>query len=67
MKDDLVKLVSDKVGITEQQASQAVDVVMDYLGERLPEPIAGQLDAALKGGGADLGGMASGLGGFLKK
>jgi hypothetical protein len=67
MKDDLVKLVSDKVGITEQQAAQAVDVVMDYLGDKLPEPIAGQLDAALKGSGSDLGSMASGLGGLFKK
>ena len=67
MKDELVKLVSDKVGITEQQASQAVDIVVDYLGDRLPEPFAGQLDAVLKGGGGDLGSMAGGLGGLLKK
>jgi uncharacterized protein (DUF2267 family) len=57
--EELVKLVSDKVGISEAQAQQAVEVVLGFLRKNLPEPIAGQLDAVTKG---DLGDLGSGLG-----
>ena len=52
--DELVKLVADKVGISEDQAREAVKVVMSFLKDKLPEPFAGQLDAVLEG---DLGGL----------
>jgi uncharacterized protein (DUF2267 family) len=60
--DELVKLVAGKVGISEAQARQAVEVVMGFLKENLPAPIARQIDAVLKG---DLSGLAGGLGGLL--
>ena len=47
--DELVKLVSQKVGIPEAQAKQAVDTVMGFLKEKLPAPVAGQSHAVLKG------------------
>lgn len=65
--DELVKLVTNKVGISEAQAKQAVDVVLGFLKDNLPEPIAGQLEAALEG---DLGGLDDlfgGLGGLFGK
>jgi hypothetical protein len=65
--DQLVKQVSDKVGISESQAKQAVDTVLDYLKEKLPAPMAGQIDGLLSGGGnaENLGSIAKGLGGLL--
>ena len=63
--DELVKMVASKVGISEAQAKQAVEMVMAFLKEKLPEPIAGQLDAVLEGdvsGLDDLGDLAGGLG-----
>ena len=63
--DELVKMVADKVGISEVQAKQAVEMVMAFLKDKLPEPIAGQLDAVLEGdvsGLGDLGDLAGGLG-----
>jgi uncharacterized protein (DUF2267 family) len=60
--DELIKQVANKVGISEAQAKQAVEMVMDFLKDRLPEPIAGQLDAALEGDLSDLTDMAGGLG-----
>ena len=60
--DELVKMVADKVGISEAQAKQAVEMVMDFLKDKLPEPIAGQLDAALEGDVSGLGDLAGGLG-----
>ena len=65
--DELVKLVSSKVGINEAQANQAVQVVLGYLKEKLPAPIAGQVDAALKGDMSGLEDVAGGLGGLLGK
>jgi hypothetical protein len=60
--DELVKLVSEKVGINEDQAKQAVDTVVGFLKEKLPEPLAGQLEAALEGNLGDLGDMAGSIG-----
>ncbi len=65
--DELVKLVSEKVGISEAQARQAVEVVANFLKEQLPAPMAGQVDAALHG---DLGGLddiAGSVGGLFGK
>ena len=61
--DELVKMVAGKVGISEAQAKQAVETVLEFLKEKLPEPIAGQLDAVLEG---DLGGLGDLAGGFGK-
>jgi uncharacterized protein (DUF2267 family) len=60
--EELVKMVADKVGISEAQAKQAVEMVMGFLKDKLPEPIAGQLDAALEGDVSGLGDLAGGLG-----
>ncbi|MGD8491471.1 MAG: DUF2267 domain-containing protein [Anaerolineae bacterium] len=62
--EDLVELVSKKVGISEQQAQQAVEIVVGFLKDKLPEPLAGQIEGALEGnlsGLGDLGDMAGGL------
>ncbi|MGC9469491.1 MAG: DUF2267 domain-containing protein [Anaerolineae bacterium] len=71
--DELVKLLQEKVGLNEDQARQAVKTVVDFLKEKLPDPIATQLEAALSGdkglkGAADaLKSGAENVGGFLSK
>ena len=66
--EQLVKLVSEKVGIPEKQAKAAVEVVISFLKDKLPPQASGILDKALSDeGGADLGGAADMLGGLLKK
>ncbi len=57
--DELVKLVVQKTGISEDQARQAVTVVLGFLKERLPAPIASQIDGVLNNSGAvgALGGL----------
>ena len=60
--DELVKTVSDKVGISEAQAKQAIGMTLAFLKDKLPDPIAGQLDAALEGDVSGLGDVAGGLG-----
>ena len=67
--DELIKLVSEKTGLSEEMAKTAVDTVVGFLKQKLPAPIAGQIDGLLEGaGGAQgLGGIAQGLGGLLGK
>jgi hypothetical protein len=45
--DELIKLVSRKVGISEAVAKQAADTVLVYLKARLPARIVGQIDSLL--------------------
>jgi len=64
--DELVQLVSTKTGLSEEQSKMAVEVVLDYFKDKLPEPIAGQLDNLLEGGDmGGLGNIAQGLGGLF--
>ena len=49
--DELVKRISEKTGISEDQARSAVSVVSNFLKEKLPAPIAGQVDNVLSGAG----------------
>ncbi len=58
--DELVKLVSQKTGISEDQARQAVTVVVNFLKERLPAPLAGQIDNVINNPG-----VAGALGGLF--
>jgi uncharacterized protein (DUF2267 family) len=61
--EELIKMVVKKVGISEAQAKQAVETVLGFLKDKLPEPIAGQLDAVLEG---DMGGLDDLAGGVMK-
>lgn len=66
--EELVKLVSKKTGLPDDKARAAVDVVVTYLKGKLPAPVAGQIDAVLKGGGSSgMGDVAKNLGGMLGK
>lgn len=64
--DELVKLVVQKTGLPPDQAKQAVTVVIDFLKQKLPAPVAGQLDAVLAGGALPPD-LATGLGGLFGK
>ena len=65
----LVNLVSEKTGISPEVAQKAVDVTLNFLKDKLPAPIAGQIDGLLSGeeGGGVMGGLAKGLGGLMGK
>lgn len=45
----LVNQLTSRVDITPAQAQQVVDVVKDFLGEKLPEPLAAPVMGALEG------------------
>ncbi len=63
--DELIKQVVAKTGISEEQARGAVQTVAAYLKEKLPAPVASQVDAVLSGGTPNLGDMGKNLGGLF--
>ncbi len=65
--EELIRRVSEKTGISEDQARGAVDTVLGFLKEKLPAPVAGQLDNAVSGGGESggLSGIAGSVGGMF--
>jgi uncharacterized protein (DUF2267 family) len=74
--DELIQQVSQRTGISEDKAREAVQTVLGFLKERLPSSLAGQVDSVLDGAGgtiANAGGaiadqageMLGGLGGML--
>ncbi len=62
--DELIKLVAKKTGIAEDKAKMAVETVLGFLKEKLPDGIASQIDGLLQGGSAEnlIGGLGSLLG-----
>ena len=64
--EELIRQVSERTGISPEQAQTAVTTVLGFLKTRRPEPIAGQLEGFLGGGGgADLGGLGGAAGSVL--
>ena len=63
--DELVNLIVEKTGIPEATARQVVDVVVEFLKEKLPDPIGNSLEDLLDGKGAAnlLGGLSGLFGG----
>jgi hypothetical protein len=62
--DELVNLVTQKAGISQDQAQKAVTTVVGFLKQKLPAPLAGELDKFM-GGGAASG--SAGMGGMAKE
>lgn len=60
--EKIVKLVSEKAGISEEQAQTAVTTVASFLKDRMPEPLAGQVDKYLSGEEGDKGNLGDTLG-----
>lgn len=70
--DILVKMVADKTGISESQARTAVDTVMSFLNDKLPDGMASQVISMLQddsAGGKDdmMSGLAGKIGGLFGK
>ena len=65
--EELIKQVTAKTGISEDQARSAVTTVLDFVKTRLPAPIAGQIDNVIGGGAAGaVGDLANTVGGLFK-
>jgi uncharacterized protein (DUF2267 family) len=64
--DELIQFVTQKTGLPEDQARSAAQSVIDFLKQRLPGPVAEQLDSALSGdAGAGLVDKVKGMAGSV--
>ncbi len=68
--EQMTKLVAEKTGLNETMARVAIEAVVEFLKERLPEGTRGFVDAAVRGEQSapakSLGGVLGSLGGMLK-
>lgn len=60
MIDQIANAVSEKTGLSHEQAMAAAHAVIGFLGDKLPEPAAGMLKGYVGGGDAE-GGEGGGL------
>ncbi len=64
--NEIIQQLKSRVGLNDNQAQSAAQTVIDYLKQRLPGPVAGELDKVVSGGGGAQG-IESKLEGFLGK
>jgi hypothetical protein len=65
--DDIVKQLVDKLNLDEGMAKQVLEVVLNAIKDKLPAPLAQQLDGLLDGNGLDLNDLGGLLGGNNKE
>jgi hypothetical protein len=71
--EELVKMISEKAGITPEQSKAALSTVTGFLKDKMPAGVGSHVESFLNSGGAagSLGGIADGLkdklGGFFGK
>ena len=65
--DELIKQVTSKTGISEDQARTAINTVTGFLKDKLPAPIGGQIDNLLSGAGSVGGGVGDAVGDIASK
>jgi uncharacterized protein (DUF2267 family) len=63
--NELIEQLKSRVGLDDDKAHAAAETVLSFLKQRLPEPVASQLDGALSGQGAE--GIAGKIGGMFGK
>lgn len=56
--DLLIQQITERTGISESQARDAVQMVANYIKTQLPEPMAAQVDSLLGGQGGQGGQLA---------
>ncbi len=62
--DELINLVAQKTGLAPDKAKVAVQTVVNFIKQKLPPAIAGQVDSILAGKGVP-DDLTKGLGGLL--
>lgn len=63
--EELINQVSEKAGISQEQARAAVETVAGFLKERIPAPYNSYVDSFLGTGGGEGGGIGDMLGGMF--
>ncbi len=66
--DELISIIVQRTGLSEEQAGEIVNIVIEFIKGKLPGPIANELDSLISGeGGGVLGSITGALGGLFGK
>ena len=69
--NEIIQRLIERTGLPEDKAAVAVETVVGFLKEKLPAPMASQIDSLMSGGdsgtASNLGGIGSSLGGMFGK
>ena len=65
--EELIKRITEQTGISADQARSAINLVSGYLKQKLPAPIATQVDHFLSGGAGDTSSASDTLGNAASK
>ena len=63
--DQLIQMVKERANLDDEQATTAVNTVVGFLKERLPDPIAAQIDGVISGSGSESGSPMDQVGSIL--
>lgn len=59
--ESIIKMVTEKAGISESQAKSAIDAVVGFLKDKMPGGIGNQVESFIKGEAGSMGEVAGGL------
>ena len=62
--DELIQAIADKTGLPADKAADAAKAAVDFIKDKLPAPIAGQIDGFLSGNAE---GISDAIGGATDK
>lgn len=63
--DQLVSMITEKTGLPADKAEEVIGMVVNFISEKLPGPIASQVQGLIDGGGDAVGGAADAAGGMM--
>ena len=66
--NEIIQRLIEKTGLPEDKARMAVDTVLNFLKEKLPAPVAAQIDSLMAGGegmSGKVGELAGGIRGMF--
>ena len=59
--EELIKMVTQKVGISEAQAKSAVETVVSFLKDKMPGGIGSQVESFIGGNAGSMGGVVDSI------
>ncbi len=59
--EELIKMLTQKVGISESQAKSAVETVVSFLKDKMPGGLGSQVESFVKGNTGSIGNVADGI------
>jgi hypothetical protein len=58
VQQELIRMITEKTGLSEDKARLAAETVINYLKGKLPAAVSSQLDSVASGGAGNLGEVA---------